>query len=323
MKRAWIVLGMLGAQVAHADPKHVLVLRSEGSADAGWRTKVDTQVLKLAKNIDGNVEAGDISYSDAAAAVGCSATDLTCKDEVLSTMGVDEIVVTTVNNSSGGDLSVAVRRFVKGQPTKEATTTIPVGQQPDAKMNADIGPMFGVTTGPPPPPEPPPPPAPPPPQPTTPPVPPPESATPPAPPPTTTASANPEPTTEVTAAPNGQVAEGGGGHTLEVAGMIGGGALVVLGIVMWAEASSTQGDINSAPVNTPKDFQHLQDLESTGDTYAALGNVSFVAGLAVGALAGYFYWRDVRADHAAQHARVTPTVFPHGAGVALTFGAAP
>src|SRR5439155_23846920 len=148
MKRV-LLLFLAATGVASAESRHVLVLRAEGNADAGARSKVDTQVLKLAKNIEGNVEAGDISYADATMAAGCpSPTDPACKDEVLATMGADEIVVSTVSNGPGGELKVSVKRLAKGSASREASTTVPGGQPPDAKMNADIGPMFGLVGAP-------------------------------------------------------------------------------------------------------------------------------------------------------------------------------
>jgi hypothetical protein len=333
--------------VAAAAPRHVMVMRADGNADAGWRTRIDTQVLKLAKNIEGTVEAGDISYSDAAAAVGCSVTDLTCKDEVIATMGVDEIVVATVGSGAGGELKVTVKLFAKGAPPKEATTTIAAGQAPDAKMNSDIGPMFGVIT----------------------------VATAPAdtkpadakpadtkavdtspkPVDTKPAVADTKPTDAkpadataaggtpdaksanaqvrtaqadtVTAAPDNHVDSTPGEPSdtrLPVIGMATGGGLMLIGVIFWAEANSTQNDINSFPTpRSPKDFQKLTDLESRGDTYATVGNVSFIGGLAVAAVSGYFYWRDRNSAHGARHARLTPAVFPHGGGIALSFGGSP
>ncbi len=315
--RPSLVVVALGAaaRLAAADGHHVLVLRAEGSADAGTRSKVDTQVLKLAKNVEGNVEAGDISYSDATTAAGCaSPTDAACRDEVLATMGADEIVITTVNTAPGG-VKVDVKRIAKGNAPREATTTIPAGQPPDAKMNAEIGPMFGLAAPPPPVAEAPKP---------SPPPPPPPAADKPAtpPPPTRTAQAGGD--TGVTGAPNGQVAppppEGEtGNRRLELTGLAVGGGLVVVGAIFWAEASSTQSDINSAPTRSPKDFQNLMNLESRGDTYAMLGNVMFIGGVAVAAVSAFFYIRDRRA-HRAQTARLAPAVFDHGAGLTLSFG---
>ena len=94
--RALVIAILCFAQVALAGPHQVLVLRSEGTADTSSRTSIDSHVLRLAKNLDGKVEAGDITFTEAAAVVGCNPSDAGCKDEVLSTLGVDEIVATTV-----------------------------------------------------------------------------------------------------------------------------------------------------------------------------------------------------------------------------------
>ena len=343
MKTLLILIAL--ASSAHAEGRHVLVLRAEGNADSGWRTRVDTQVLKLAKNIEGNVEMADITYTDAAVAAGCSVTDATCSSEVIGTLGVDEIVVTTVGAGSTGDLSVSVKRYTKGKPAKTAMATVPAGQQPDAKMNSDIGPIFGVTvaptpvadtktttpkpktetvtTTPNPKPE------------TTNPTPPPNPS--PNPTPTPTPNPNPTPSTAEKAplrtaqvdtnANNNWTPPPPGGDTTEIStnrlaltGLAVGGGSMLLGLVFWAEANSTQSDINSFPTpKSPKDFQNLTDLESRGDTYALIGNVAFIGGVAIAAVSGYLYWRD-RSQHSGAQARVVPAVFDHGGGIALSFG---
>lgn len=324
MKRALLLSLVLGARVASADPHHVLVLKPDGNASSDAKAKVDAQINKLAKSLGGNVEAGEISFNDATAMVGCNPAESSCKDQVLDTLGVDEIVVTTVS-TTGGETKVTVRRVAKIGMPKEQTTTVASGQAPDAKIASDIGPLFGVTAAPPPPPptekpavattpppadNPAPPAATPPPPATTP--------TPPAP----VQTAQVEPT--VTAAPNNQVAppEDRPDHRrLEVTGMGIGGGLVVLSFIMWAEAASTQSDIDAAPTKTHNDFVHLQDLESSADSYAALGNVMFIGGVALGAVSTYFFWRDRKAA-STQQARIAPTVFDHGAGITLSFGGA-
>src|SRR5262249_25073026 len=78
----------------------------------------------------------------------------------------------------------------------------------------------------------------------------------------------------------------------ERAGMIGGGACLVLGVGAWAAAASTQDEIDKAPTRTAKDIQALKDLESKGDGEAALGNFLFVGGLVLGGVSTYFYIKD-------------------------------
>ena len=113
MKRAFIVALLCVTQVAYAGPHAVLVLRSEGTADTASRTSVDTHVLRLAKNIEGKVDAGYITLTEAAAAVGCNPSDAACKDDVLTTFGVDELVATTVTATPTG-LNITVRRIARG-----------------------------------------------------------------------------------------------------------------------------------------------------------------------------------------------------------------
>jgi hypothetical protein len=109
---------------------------------------------------------------------------------------------------------------------------------------------------------------------------------------------------------------------LELAGMIGGGSLLTLGVVLWGAASSTQDDINRAPTRTRQDLASLRDLESRGDVYAAAGNVLVATGAVLGGLATYLYVRDRRAGSTAT-ARLVPTVLDRGAGLVLTLGGMP
>jgi hypothetical protein len=330
---------------ATADPRHVLVLRADGNADAATRGRVDAQIGKLAKTLDGNVEVGEITFTDAAAAVGCSGSEAQCRDEVLGMMGVDELISTSVTAMPSGDIRVLVHRIPKGAATKDAQSTVPTGQSLDAKIATDVGPIFGVKAKPSPA--------------TPPPVVPVTTAPPPttpvstgtggtgAPvgafgnqpgPATTPATTAPPPTTPpapvrtaqsdpnnppITAAPNGvvQPAEGRSSSRATTGLAIGGG-LVVLSVILWAEAGSVQGDINNAPTRTPADFQNLKNLEDKGDAYSGLGNLMFLGGLVVGGISGYYFWKDRRA-HSASQAQITPTLFDHGAGLAFTYGGLP
>lgn len=315
--------------LAAADGRHVLVLRSDGGTDAGLRAKVDAQILKLARNLDGAVEAGEITLGDAAAATGCSISEASCRDEVLGTLGADEMIATTI--APGATTKITVRRYAKGSPPRESATMIVAGQAPEAKLAADIGPLFGVKAPiadktPPPPPPPGPTPVPPPPP--TPAISQPQRPVTELPPVTAVAPRTSEPT--VTGAAEqpmpGQTDTPSTDHRrLELAGMIGGGGLAVVGVFMWVAAGNTQSDINAITpqqLRTSKDFRHLTDLEATADSYALAGNLMFGAGVALAAVSGYFYWRD-RGDHHHAQARITPAVLPHGAGLVLTIGGSP
>jgi hypothetical protein len=312
---------MLTATVANAAPRTVLVLRAEGSADTASRTSVDGHVLRMAKHLDGKIDAGDITLSDAAAAAGCNATEASCKDEILMTFAVDEMVTSTVTAGPNGQLNVTVRRLSKGSPPKSAQSTIPSGKAPDAKLDNDIGPLFGLAATEKPaekpaekpidkpadkPAQ----------QPVLPagPV---DTAPPPvdtAPPPTSTTAPvamQPQPPMPAdTSAPN---------RKKEKIGMAIGGGVALLGILMWSAASAKEGEIKDAPANTPADFVRLQQLEKDADGLAGGGNLFFLGGVVIVGISGYLYWRKGRQART-QTAVLTPTMFPHGAGLVLTFG---
>jgi hypothetical protein len=321
VKRALVIVLVCIAHGASAAPRSVMVLRSEGTADTSSRTTVDSHVLRLAKSLEGKVEAGDITLTEAAAIVGCNPNDTACKDQVVDTMSVDEIVATTVTATPTG-LNVTVRRITKGGAPKAAQTTIPTGKSPDAKLNTDIGPLFGVVAPavepPPPPPVKPPPPPPitdPKPVATQPPV------APPAPPiaqPDMTPVSQHDPVTAVPAGPVTPAPEGQPpSRRWEKIGMGAGGVVIVLGVVMWAQASSIQSEIDDKPEPvSPADFQELRDLEQKGDDLAGGGNLFVIGGAVLTGVSAYFYWRAGRTARSST-ARVTPVVFPGGGGIAL------
>lgn len=319
MKRFSLLVLLILASTASAAPKSILVLKAEGTADATTRTSIDASVLKLAKNLDGKVDMGDVTLTDAAAIVGCNPTEAACKDDVLVTLGVDELVATTATSVPTGT-NVTVRRLAKGSSPRAAQSVQPSGKPSDTKLTQDIGPLFGVSAM------------------ATTPVTEPTNA---APPPTNPDYENTAPPTEqeptapvdqtpidnnVSAAPNGQVAptqqDKPRSYRWQKIGMGVGGTFVVLSFLMWSKASDTQGLIDEQPANTPADFAKLQQLEDDADGYANGGNFFFLTGVVVGTISAYSYWRGHRRARA-QTARITPMLTPNSAGIALTFGGAP
>lgn len=327
MKRAALLLVLIASHAYAQKSSHVLVMRAEGNLDESTRQKIDTQVLKLAKNVPGNVEPADISYTDATAIVGCSGTDASCREQVLATMGVDEMVATNAQAVFGGDIRVTVKRIGKGKAApKEATTLITANQPAEMKMNADIGPLFGLK---PPPEVKQPTPMPPPPVETVTVTPPPPTEVPPTPPPTEPTppvTPPPPPTPTVTAAPTNTIApmpvEDGGRSRKSIYGIAAGGGLVVVGVLLWGAATGIQEDINASPTRSPKDFQALRDLEAKGDAYTTIGNIAFIGGVAIAGVSGYFYLRDRRRARMGLSS-ITPAIYDHGAGITLTFGGSP
>lgn len=334
MKTRYLATAALAVvpRLAAAEPRKVLVLQSEGRADAGLRAKIDAAITRLAA-AQLRASAGELSFTDAATAVGCRPDAPSCKDEVIGMLSVDEIVLTTVTPKPGG-VEIAVRRIARGGAEHDATMLLPTGAPPD-KLEA-IAALFGeprdATRAPAASSQPPAgakidrPAA---------------AAVPPAAPaiapasPTEPAPGIPAPTAVTPAppavpetAPAGSipVAEQPGppDHRVELAGMVGGGSLLTLGVILWGAASSTQDDINKAPTRTGQDLANLRDLESRGDVYAAAGNALVVTGAVLGGIATYLYIRD-RGAAGARTARLVPTVIDHGhgAGLVLTLGGMP
>jgi hypothetical protein len=104
--------------------------------------------------------------------------------------------------------------------------------------------------------------------------------------------------------------------------MSAGGTMVLLGFILWGQASNIQGEINSSPNRTHADLEYIHDLEQRGDSFAAWGNVMFLGGAVVGGISAYYFWKDRRAQRS-MTARITPAVFDHGAGIAFTLGGSP
>lgn len=331
---AGVAIAIATAGSAAAAPRKVMVLHADGAIDAAAKTKIDAGVLALAKKIDGDISPGDITFADATAAVGCTGDVTACGDQVLDTLAVDELVVVTVEPAPGGEILVSVVRVSKVSQ-REAHGKVPAGK-PEPSLTDAVGSLFGIaakpkpstttttttpatttspaitTTTTPTPIEPYP-------TPTT------TTTTPPTPPTTQPAPppevAQAEPT--VTAAPNGVISEPEGGRRtsrLAIGGIAAGGGLMLIGVVLWNHASGIQSEIDKAPTRTHADLVHLQDLESSADSYALWGNVTFVVGVAVAGTGGFLLWRDRRSH---QTARLTPMPVDHGAGVAITFGGTP
>lgn len=298
---------------AYAEPRKVLVLQSEGRADGAVRAKVDATILRLAKGTpNADVTAGDTTLSDAAAAVGCKPDAAPCRDEILGMLAVDELVWASLAPKPGGT-EIEVHRVSKGGNGSEAKMLLATGASPD-KLDG-IAPLFGgrpADPGPPPPPT------------TTEPTGPLlepagslDAATRPADPITTpTVQPLPAPAQPIDTPSHSR-------QRLELAGMIGGGAFVLIGFMCWGSAADIQSQVDDAPTQTKTQLDALRDLESRGDAYAAWGNVFFLGGAVLGGISTYFFIKDRRAARATTSARITPAVFDHGAGLALTFGATP
>lgn len=321
MNRRLLSLALIAAlpSPAIADTHDVLVLQTEGRADAALRAKVDARVLELARSTGAKVAPGDITFTDAAAAVGCKPTVPACKDEVLDMLGVDEVVFTTITPKPGGH-EVLVQRVSKGGVTKDARATI---KGTDGADLADVAPLFGgdapapaITTtptasGP--------------------------SSTDPGPSgdstpydtePLPTATEPTAPIVSTASSPHAgperdHLHRSSTREKLPVIGMVGGGAMALIGFMLWGKAGDINDEIDAAPTRTLADLQALADLEGRGSSYAGWGNVMFLGGAVLGGVSTYYFLKDRKRARRATSARIMPTVFDHGAGIALTIGGSP
>ena len=96
----------------------------------------------------------------------------------------------------------------------------------------------------------------------------------------------------------------------------GGGAALVIGLALWSSASSRQDEINAHATQTAQDFRQLEDLESTTLTYAVLGDIMVLGGLALGGYGGWVLYQ----DHKARSVTLTPAI--ESGRVGLTLGGA-
>ena len=93
----------------------------------------------------------------------------------------------------------------------------------------------------------------------------------------------------------------------------GGGVFIIIGLALWASESSKQDEIDNAPTQTLSELRHLQDLEDKAQTYAIVGDLVLLGGLALGGIGGWMLYK----DHQERSVVVTPAATPTGPAVVL------
>jgi hypothetical protein len=272
-----LAIAAVAATVA-AGPHKVLVLPVDGSADPAMRAKLTTVVQDLAKTVPGEITNGDTTFAETASAVGCDPNKPACVDSVLTTLAVDEVVWGTATTTDGVTTFV-VKRATKGTPPHEQTAILASTEQPE-QAGPRIGPLFGVTGIPP-------------------------------------AGSDTGTGTGSGSAELGGSAAGSSAPVamvpwsqdkkLGVGLAVSGGALIIVGIALWASESGVQSDIDAAPDQSPSDIQHLKDLESKAQGYAWGGNIAMVLGLGAGGYGAYLLYKDHK-----EHTMLTPAPAPGG-----------
>jgi hypothetical protein len=297
---AVIVLSMLAlTRPAAGTPHKILVLPVDGTADAATRTKLTAEIARLANGLDGQVSTADATFADTALAVGCDPQASRCSDDVMATLGVDELVWGTATRDIG-QTRLVVRRATKAVPTREVSTGVAASDS-TVRIDAVIAPLFtrpGAT-----------------PEPSVPPAAP-GPAEPPA--PWTIASPRasqpvaPQPVVPPPVAPEPMDVDRD--RRVGVVFAVSGGLALVLGIASWASYASQQSEIDRHPTSTRPDFDDLTALEDRASSYAIAGDVLVLGGLAATGIGAYYLFRNHRRSGIA----VTPAPITHGAGLALT-----
>ena len=285
-----VVVVALAAPAAAARHR-ILVLPVEGTADAATRGKLTGQLARLARSLDGQVATGSATFADTALAVGCDPRAPDCSDEVMATLGVDELVWASATRD-GGRIRLVVRRAARGSAPREVSTVFASGET-DERITAGIAPVF---------------------------APPGELGRAAAPaPPSPAAAAEAAPTAVPltvpadAAAPLPEQPSDRRDRTIGFA-CAGGGALsLAFGLALWASYASLQDQIDHHAVRTPADFQDLHALEGSASNRAIAGDVFVVAGLVAGGVGAYYLIRDHR-----RHVVVAPAAVPGGAGMTIT-----
>ena len=139
MKRLTLPLVLLAAMASSAlANSKLLILHSEGRADVKTRAKVDGAIVRVARTGPEAITPGEITFSEAAAMIGCRAEDAACATEVAQSLGVDEVVIVTVTPKPPDGYEVKVRRA--GKTPKDATTVVAVDKLD--RLDA-LAPVFG------------------------------------------------------------------------------------------------------------------------------------------------------------------------------------
>ncbi len=269
------------AAPAAADPRKILVLPVEGTVDAPTRAKLTAQVVRLARALDGRITTGEATFADTALAGGCEPRAASCRDEVLATLAVDELVWATATKD-GPQTRLVVRRQVQGAPPRELGTTISA-TDPAERVDTALTPLFEPPLASPP-----------------------TVIAPPHAPPVALAP----PATAPLAATTTHRDRGTG-----LVILVSGGVALGLGLALWGSYASLQSSIDDHPTRTRDDFDDLRDLEDRASTRALAGDLLVIAGLVTAGIGAYYL---VRQDRRRRGVSLAPAPIAHGAGLTLT-----
>jgi hypothetical protein len=94
-------------------------------------------------------------------------------------------------------------------------------------------------------------------------------------------------------------------------------ACLIIGLSQWSGQSGLQDQIDSHPTMTLDQLQDLHRLEERAGSKALWGNVFVVLGVGLGAVSGYYFWKDSKNR---SEAVVAPVPTEDGTGVKMVLG---
>lgn len=238
-----------------AQSRKVLVLPLDGNAPAAQKTALDATVVRLAKEKGGgDVTAGDTTFNETAAAVGCDPEQPACAETVRTTLAVDELVYGSAKTENGSTTVIVTRASAGSEPTSQ----ISVIAETDGgeAVEPTLTPLFAGTPA--------------------------DGSA------AGSGSAAPAPERPGPKSNFFDTTE----RKLGVAFGAGGVIAVVIGLSLWSSASGLQDDIDSAPDETLTQINALKELEDRAASKALWGNVFFVVGAAAVGVGGYLLWKD-------------------------------
>ena len=249
-----VSIALVLAATVTAGNRKVLVLPVDGNAAAAQRTGINDSIVSLAKaGVDGDVTAGDTTFNETAAAVGCTPDQPTCADTVMSTLSVDELVWGTAQTENGST-TVTIHRAAKGEPARQQITVIEEKAGGDA-VSSGMQPLFereavgsgsdlGSAAG--------------------------------------SGSGRPHPRSFFDTKER-KIAVGTGAASV---------VFLIIGFSYWSAQGGLQDQIDNSDPRTVQDFQDLNELEDRAASKALWGNIFVGLGIAAGAVSGYYFWTD-------------------------------
>jgi hypothetical protein len=264
-----------------AQNRKVLVLPVDGNASPAQRSSANDAILGLAKiNIDGDVTSGDTTFNETAAAIGCTPDQPTCAETVMTTLSVDELVWGTAQTENGST-TVTVHRVAKGATARQQIAVVDEAGGA-VEMSSGLQPLFArdevVGSG------------------------------------SDTGSAG---LGSATSRPHTKSFFDSKERKMGVGFGAGSLACLIVGLSLWSGQSGLQDQIDSHPTMTLAQLQDLHRLEDRAASKALWGNIFVVLGVGLGAVSGYYFWKDSKNR---SETVVAPVPTEDGTGVKMVLG---